>query len=241
MITNVTFDRTQNLLRWTVSDDASAMIPGLNFSVDYGTDILSMRRKLTECLLAGDCGVNRSDLSAPKFVTQELEAELEDLQPCEKYVALVTVTQARLSDLYVKKPHVLHFHTPFNSESSPELRNLETNSVDQTMKIHWEHSCQIEGEHPSSYDMSVTDVFLNKTTNYTIPQGPTDPAWYRINIEWGALYKVEIGVPERKSSARFLKIIPLRLPTPSQLTIDKERNGTYRVAWNKVEWDENTA
>lgn len=58
---------------------------------------------------------------------------------------------------------------------------------------------------------------------------------YTTTVQWGALYEIKLDFPEIKSNATFLKIVPLKLPTPSRLFIYEAKNYSYHVIWNEIE------
>lgn len=173
----------------------------------------------------------------PRLITDKLEAKLEHLLPCEKYLVGVALAGPVGPGPLMRNPIILD--TPYNENKPP--RNVRT-SIDEarhTMNITWEHNCPLMGQYPPSYILKITELTLNQTSTTELKKKANKLLWHTFeNIPRGAVYNISLSSRGKSAEATVLKVYAPPVPAPRQLKVFPEANGTYVIYWHEVQFDD---
>lgn len=107
------------------------------------------------------------------------------------------------------------------------------------MDIKWEHNCPIDSRHRIVYIVTVTELTHNKSA--TVLLQSKQVASEKImrhqfaGIQDGAVFNVSVATDSPYAIPAVLKVYAPVLPSPRQLKVIPEYNGSYVVYWKEVE------
>lgn len=176
-------------------------------------------------------------ISEPRIITDKLEAKLDHLMPCEKYLVSVALAGPVGPGPLSRNPLILD--TPYNENKPPRNVRAKIDGAKHSMNITWEHNCPLTGQYPPSYILKITELTLNKSTTLELKKKGSKLLWHSIEgIPKGAVYNISLSSRSKVAESTVLTINAPPLPAPQQLKVFPEKNGTYVVYWHEVQFDD---
>lgn len=103
------------------------------------------------------------------------------------------------------------------------------------MTITWEHTCPLSGVSPA-YVITIRELILNKTSRVVLkPSDNKTLSHIFTGIPQGAEYEVHVAVNSILAEPAILFVHARPLPSPRQLVVWPEKNGTHVVYWKTVD------
>lgn len=171
------------------------------------------------------------------MTTKKLEAKLDHLLPCEKYLIGVAIAGPTGPGPLSRNPLVLD--TPYNENKPPRNVRAKIDEDKKQMNITWEHNCPLTGQYPPLYQLKITELTLNKSTTVELKKKGNRMLWHTFDdIPKGAVYNISLSSSGKNAEASVLKVYAPPLPAPRQLKVFPEKNGTYVIYWHEVQMDD---
>ncbi|XP_053670657.1 sortilin-related receptor-like [Anopheles nili] len=170
---------------------------------------------------------------AARINTTTRSVKLSDLLPCQSYLVSVGIVGPIGPGPLGRNP--LKLETAYNRMLAPKELTVDINETSHEMTIEWQHSCALDMSVYPAYIITVRELTLNKTSVVTV-QPSTNRTMVHIfrKIPMGAAYEVFVStdVPNAEMASTIVYSAPL--PSPVQLQVWPERNGTHVVYWKPV-------
>lgn len=178
-------------------------------------------------------------LLGPTLKTTALVVPLEDLSPCEKYMAGVTLHNQTANS--ISEDNLVRFTTKYDVKEPAKHIHFALNEKLRSMSVTWEHSCTLHGNHPSEYILNITDVLLKNTTTIRVPSSNDTVQVYRVagRIPRGARYNVSISFAGQTSDTiAVYQVHAFHLPSPAQLLVQHVHDDRFLISWPRVLYNE---
>lgn len=167
------------------------------------------------------------------MLTTKTEAILNDLLPCESYLASVGIVEPEGPGPLSRKPLVIE--TPYNENKPPRKLNATMNADTNDLEITWEHNCPLLGQYPGAYLITLNELTKNRSTKVEVKRlGAKLLKHTFVKIPRGSVYNVSISSNSEGAEPATVKVNAPPLPTVRQLKVFPELNGTYVVFWHEV-------
>lgn len=165
-----------------------------------------------------------------RITTQELQATIANLLPCESYLISVGIV-APAGPGPLISPHVLL--TKYNELKPPRNVRALMNADKRQIEITWEHNCPLLGRYPASYTISLTELSTNKSKTVDVRRKGDKTLSHKFSgVLDGAVYNVSISTTAKDAEAVTLKLHAPALPPVRQIKVNQETNGSFVVFWN---------
>lgn len=169
----------------------------------------------------------------PRFRTNQTEAILKDLLPCESYLVRVGIVEPEGPGPLSRIP--LLFLTPYDEKKPPRNLRASMNAEAHELDITWEHNCPLLGQYPGAYLITLNELTKNQTTKFEVKRlGAKVLKHTFVKIPNGAIYNVSIATNSPNAETVTVKVYAPPLPSVRQLKVFPEQNGTYVVFWHEV-------
>uniref|UniRef100_A0A1B6DW73 Sortilin-related receptor n=1 Tax=Clastoptera arizonana TaxID=38151 RepID=A0A1B6DW73_9HEMI len=184
-------------------------------------------------------GLNLTDLiTGPKNITENMTATIKDLSACESYIFGVGLVGP-----YGLGPLSGNFQTKatyFNSKAPPKnFRVFTEPSNSSLMLITWSSSCPVMNDNVS-YSISVKELNLNLQGSVTLAPTNKVDLQHHFETHVGGHYEVCLSTDEKDSlPGPCTEYWAQPLPTPHQLQILMEVNGSCILWWKEASMPEN--
>lgn len=167
------------------------------------------------------------------MLTTKTEAVLNDLLPCESYLASVGIVEPEGPGPLSRKPLVIE--TPYNEMKPPRNLRATMNADRHELDITWEHNCPLLGQYPGAYLITLNELTMNRSTKVEVKRlGAKLLKHTFVKIPRGAVYNVSISTNSEGAETATVKVSAPHLPSVRQLKVFPELNGTYVVFWHVV-------
>lgn len=125
--------------------------------------------------------------------------------------------------------------TPYNENKPP--RNLQAKLVEnKQLEITWEHNCPLIGQYPEVYVIRVTELTHNLTFMDELKsKGVRKLLYIYPGVKRGAVYNVSVASKGEQAKPAVVTVNGPPLPSPRQLKVFLQDNGTYSVNWHEVD------
>lgn len=168
----------------------------------------------------------------PRLTTSSLNAEFKNLLPCESYLFAVGVVGPIGPGPLTRNPTTMT--TQFNPIKPPKNLKVDVNEKTEEMIIKWEHNCPLTAD-VTSYLVTVTELTFNKTVRVQLqPSRNTSMSHVFKGIPLGARYNISISNDHPNAETVSLLSKSADIPTPTNLIVFPEKNGSYVVFWKPV-------
>lgn len=161
---------------------------------------------------------------------------LTDLVPCQSYLISVGIVGPK-GPGPLSRP--ISYDTKYNEDRPPRNVDVTLDAVKHEMLIQWEHNCPMGVQYPSSYLITLTELTHNKTAIVKLQTNQlgndTVMKHQFFGIQDGAVFNVSVATDSATAEAVVLKVYAPALPSPRQLQVIPEYNGSYVVYWKEVE------
>lgn len=119
-------------------------------------------------------------------------------------------------------------------ENSPP-RTIKTNIDSKTSELFvaWEHSCPFADTYPG-YIINVTEITFNTTSIIELKPSKSKVILHKFHkIEDGSVLDISIATSAKNAEWATRRVYAPALPSPTQLKVWPEKNGTYVVYWKE--------
>lgn len=169
----------------------------------------------------------------PRIKTENLSVNITNLRPCESYIFGVGVIGPVGPGPLGRR--LTTIETKYNEKKAPKNLDIVIDNVKQDMTITWEHTCPLSGISPA-YVITIRELVLNKTSRVVLkPSDNKTLSHVFTGIPQGAEYEVHVAVNSLSAEPAVLVVHAKPLPSPRQLVVWPESNGTHVVYWKVVE------
>lgn len=156
---------------------------------------------------------------------------------CQSYLISVNIIGPKGPGPLNSNP--LSYETKYNPELPPRNVEVTLDGDKHEMLIKWEHNCPMRGPVPPSYVITLTELTHNKTAIVKLQTktlGSDKIMKHQFGgIQDGAVFNVSIATDAQGAEPVVLKVYAPALPSPRQLQVIPEKNGSYVVYWKEVD------
>lgn len=170
---------------------------------------------------------------AARINTTNRSIKLTGLMPCQSYLVSVGIVGPVGPGPLGRNP--LKLETAYNRTLPPKELTVDIIEASQEMTIEWQHSCALDlGVYPA-YIVKVRDLMRNKTSVVTVQPSANKTLTHVFRqIPKGAAYEVSVSTKLPNAQAVSMIVYSTPLPSPYQLQVWPEVNGTHVVYWKTV-------
>lgn len=124
-------------------------------------------------------------------------------------------------------------NTHYNENKPP--RNLQAKLVENNkLEITWEHNCPLIGQYPEIYILNVTELTFNNQTLIELKTKASRKLSHTfLGVQRGAVYNISIASKGEHAKPAVVTVHAPPLPSPYQLKVFLELNGTYTASWHE--------
>uniref|UniRef100_A0AAG5DRM1 Sortilin-related receptor n=1 Tax=Anopheles atroparvus TaxID=41427 RepID=A0AAG5DRM1_ANOAO len=170
---------------------------------------------------------------AARVNTTSRSIKLTGLMPCQSYLVSVGIVGPVGPGPLGRNP--LKIETAYNRTLPPKELTVEIIEASQEMIIEWQHSCALDLSVYPSYIIKVRELMLNKTSIVTVQPSSNKTLTHVFRkIPKGAAYEVSVSTDLPNAQAVSMVVYSAPLPSPDQLQVWPEINGTHVVYWKAV-------
>lgn len=171
--------------------------------------------------------------TAARLTTQKTKIQLEHLVPCESYLISVAVTGPKGPGPLALPP--LRYETGYNEDSPPRNVQIKMNASAHEMLLTWENDCAIQQSRHPKYIITITELTYNKTAKVELKPSDAKVMSHKFGkIQNGGIFNVSIKTTGAAAEAYVEKVMAPPLPSPRQLKVYPEPNGTFVVHWREI-------
>lgn len=178
-------------------------------------------------------GLNMKELfKEAKIVTRDLTATVRDLGACETYLFDIGLVGPYGSGPLSSHPHSII--TQFNNKAPPKNLRVLTDTHNLTiMSVSWSSSCPVMRD-SVSYIIKVNEVNRGMNSSVTLKPSSDVELHHDFVTQYGGHYKVCVStVVQGALPGPCQEYLAMPLPTPHQLQILPEKNGSYILYWKE--------
>lgn len=178
-------------------------------------------------------GLNMKELfKEAKFTTKDLSATVRDLGACETYLFDIGLVGPYGPGPLSSHPHSII--TQFNNKAPPKNLRVVTDTHNHTlMSVSWSSSCPVMRD-SVSYIITVNEVNRGMTSSITLKPSSDVDLHHEFVTQYGGHYRVCVSTAVQGAlPGPCQEYLAMPLPTPHQLQILPEKNGSYILYWKE--------
>lgn len=178
-------------------------------------------------------GLNMKELfKEAKIVTKDLSATVRDLGACETYLFDIALVGPYGPGPLSNQPHPVI--TQFNNKAPPKNLKVVTSQRNHTiMTVTWSSSCPVMQD-SVQYTVTVTEVTRDLSSSTTLSPSNDVDLKQEFVTQYGGHYRVCVSTAVKEAiPGPCTEYHAAPLPTPHQLQILPEKNGSYILYWKE--------
>lgn len=125
--------------------------------------------------------------------------------------------------------------TEYNEDSPPRNVKISIDAGTHVMLITWQNNCPMSTHNPI-YIITLTELTFNTTAMVELTHLAKNHTMEHkfLGIKDGAVFNVSVSSPGKTAIPVVQKVYAPALPSPRQLKVYPEKNGTYVVYWKEI-------